>query len=78
MQAFHDGVTGISFSTTGRSLAATCEDRVLRVFSVEDLQSKNFSFKRRESLRDLVAVAFGAGHELFVLTKVTGPIICSC
>ena len=51
-------------------LAVACEDRVLRVFRVEDVSTKHFNFKRRELARDLVDVAFGAGGDLFVLSKV--------
>lgn len=71
VQVFHDSVTGLSFSESGDELAAACEDRVLRVISIKDLHAKHFNFKRKELLRDLVDVAFGAGDDLFVLTKVS-------
>lgn len=70
LQACHDSITGLSFSEDGKGLAVACEDRVLRVFSIEDLQAKHFNFKRKELLRDLIDIAFGAGGDLFVLTKV--------
>ena len=70
LQACHDSITGLSFSTTGKELAVACEDRVLRVFNMIESDSKQFSFKRKELIRDLVDVAFGAGNELFVLSKV--------
>lgn len=62
-------------------LAVACEDRVLRVFRVEDVGTKHFNFKRRELVRDLVDVAFGAGGDLFVLSKVrlhTQHSVCLC
>ena len=43
---------------------------MLRVFRVEDISTKHFNFKRKELARDLVDVAFGAGGDLFVLSKV--------
>ena len=44
---------------------------MLRVFKIEDIQSKStFSFKRKEMLRDIVDVAFGAGNDLFVSSRV--------
>ena len=51
-------------------MAVACEDRVLRVFRVEDVSTRHFNFKRRELARDLVDVAFGTGGDLFVLSKV--------
>jgi len=70
IQACQDRISGISFSGDGKQLAVACEDRVLRVFKVEDVVTKHFNFKRKELVRDLVDVAFGAGGELFVLSKV--------
>ncbi len=75
MQACQDRITGISFSGDGRDLAVACEDRVLRVFRVEEVTPKHFNFKRRELVRDLVDVAFGAGGDLFVLSKVCASFL---
>jgi WD40 repeat protein len=71
LQACQDRISGISFSGDGKELAVACEDRVLRVFRIEDVVTKHFTFKRKELVRDLVDVAFGAGGDLFVLSKVT-------
>lgn len=43
---------------------------MLRVFCLDDLNSKQFNFKRKELSRELVDVAFGAGRDLFVLSRV--------
>lgn len=41
-----DSVTGLSFSSDGRSLATACGDGVVRVFKLDDASSKSFKFLR--------------------------------
>lgn len=41
-----DAVTGICFSSDGRSLATACADGVVRVFKLDDASSKSFKFMR--------------------------------
>ncbi|XP_008232654.1 PREDICTED: transducin beta-like protein 2 [Prunus mume] len=41
-----DAVTGLCFSSDGRSLATACADGVLRVFKLDDASSKSFKFLR--------------------------------
>ena len=41
-----DSVTGICFSSDGRSLATACVDGVVRVFKLDDASSKSFKFLR--------------------------------
>uniref|UniRef100_A0A0D6R247 Anaphase-promoting complex subunit 4 WD40 domain-containing protein n=1 Tax=Araucaria cunninghamii TaxID=56994 RepID=A0A0D6R247_ARACU len=41
-----DAVTGLCFSSDGRSLATACADRVVRVFKLDDVSSKSFKFLR--------------------------------
>ncbi|KAF5466967.1 hypothetical protein F2P56_016844 [Juglans regia] len=41
-----DSVTGISFSSDGRSLATACADGVVRVFKLDNASSKSFKFMR--------------------------------
>lgn len=61
----------MSFSPDGAHVAVACDDRVLRIFSIDDAFSKNFAFKFKALSREPVDVAFGATNDLFVLTKVT-------
>ncbi|KAG2729629.1 hypothetical protein I3760_01G259700 [Carya illinoinensis] len=41
-----DSITGISFSSDGRSLATACADGVVRVFKLDNASSKSFKFMR--------------------------------
>ncbi|CAL5340197.1 unnamed protein product [Camellia sinensis] len=41
-----DSVTGLCFSSDGRSLATACADGVVRVFKLDDASSKSFKFMR--------------------------------
>ncbi|CAE6144742.1 unnamed protein product [Arabidopsis arenosa] len=41
-----DAVTGLCFSSDGRSLATACADGVIRVFKLDDASSKSFKFLR--------------------------------
>uniref|UniRef100_A0A2P2IQ75 Uncharacterized protein MANES_05G045300 n=1 Tax=Rhizophora mucronata TaxID=61149 RepID=A0A2P2IQ75_RHIMU len=41
-----DSVTGLCFSSDGRSLATACGDGVVRVFKLDDASSKSFKFLR--------------------------------
>ncbi|KAL5792573.1 hypothetical protein ACOSP7_001167 [Xanthoceras sorbifolium] len=41
-----DAVTGLCFSSDGRSLATACADGIVRVFKLEDALSKSFKFLR--------------------------------
>ncbi|KAI4354891.1 hypothetical protein L6164_003716 [Bauhinia variegata] len=41
-----DAVSGICFSSDGRSLATACADGVVRVFKLDDASSKSFKFLR--------------------------------
>ncbi|KAK9273364.1 hypothetical protein L1049_018173 [Liquidambar formosana] len=41
-----DSVTGLCFSSDGRSLATACADGVIRVFKLDDASSKSFKFLR--------------------------------
>ncbi|KAF7153773.1 hypothetical protein RHSIM_Rhsim01G0147300 [Rhododendron simsii] len=41
-----DSVTGLCFSSDGRSLATACADGVVRVFKLDDASSKSFKFLR--------------------------------
>lgn len=41
-----DAVTGLCFSSDGKSLATACADGVIRVFKLDDASSKSFKFLR--------------------------------
>ncbi|PKI77739.1 hypothetical protein CRG98_001863, partial [Punica granatum] len=41
-----DAVTGLCFSSDGRSLATACADSVIRVFKLDDASNKSFKFLR--------------------------------
>ncbi|WP_423787563.1 hypothetical protein, partial [Klebsiella pneumoniae] len=46
MKGHGDSVTGLSFSSDGRSLATACGDGLVRVFKLDDASSKSFKFLR--------------------------------
>ncbi|KAG7671967.1 putative Transducin beta-like protein 2 [Nannochloris sp. 'desiccata'] len=67
-----DTVTGISFSSDGKSLATACEDRCLRVFDLTvDIAGKNIPFKQFDLTRHGVQdVAFSASTtQVAVMTQ---------
>lgn len=70
-QGFQDSVTGLGFSPDGLHLATVCQDRVLRIFKLEDVHAKSFGVKRKSLTRDPVDVAFGTATDVFVLVQVT-------
>jgi WD40 repeat protein len=65
-------VTGISFSSDGKSLATACEDRCLRIFDlIGDIAGKNIPFKQFDLTRHGVQdVAFSASTtQVAVMTQ---------
>ncbi|XP_057980913.1 uncharacterized protein LOC131166406 [Malania oleifera] len=46
LKGHSDSVTGLCFSSDGRSLATACADGVVRVFKLDDASSKSFKFLR--------------------------------
>lgn len=67
-----DTVTGIAFSSDGKSLATACEDRCLRIFDLTvDIAGKNIPFKQFDLTRHGVQdVAFSASTtQVAVMTQ---------
>ncbi|KAF3440697.1 hypothetical protein FNV43_RR18982 [Rhamnella rubrinervis] len=68
-----DAVTGLCFSSDGRSLATACADGVIRVFKLEDASSKSFKFLRINlpAGGHPTALAFSEGASSIVVASQT-------
>lgn len=68
-----DSVTGLCFSSDGRSLATACADGVIRVFKLDDASSKSFKFLRINvpAGGHPTAVAFSDGPSSVVVASQT-------
>ncbi|CAM6024716.1 unnamed protein product [Sphagnum balticum] len=76
-----DSITGIAFTSNGRGLATACQDRVVRVFKLDDASSKSQKFLRINLPSGGIqptAVVFGEGaSQLVVATQdLSGAGLC--
>ncbi|XP_010092831.2 transducin beta-like protein 2 [Morus notabilis] len=74
-----DSVTGLCFSSDGRSLATACADGVIRIFKLDDASSKSFKFLRINlpAGGNPVAVAFSDDASSVVVASQTVAGGCS-
>lgn len=69
LKGHSDTVNGLSFSADGLSLATACDDRSVRVFSLNDVAGK-VGFKSRSLRKAPADVAFGTNSQhVAVLTR---------
>ncbi|DBB17019.1 hypothetical protein WJX82_010063 [Trebouxia sp. C0006] len=63
-----DNVGGLAFSADGSALATACEDRVIRIFKLNDVRAKNMGFMKHNMTTTPVDVAFGSAPNLLAVT----------
>lgn len=68
VQGHTDHVAGLAFSADGSCLATACEDRVVRLFKLDDVAAKNLTFMKHSMTSTPVDVAFGSASNLLAVT----------
>ena len=68
LQGHTDNVGGLAFSADGSALATACEDRVIRIFKLNDVRAKNMGFMKHNMTTTPVDVAFGSAPNLLAVT----------
>ena len=69
LQGHTDHVGGLAFSADGSSLATACEDRVVRLFKLNDVAAKNLTFMKHNMTSTPVDVAFGSASNFLAVTS---------
>ena len=68
LQGHTDNVGGLAFSADGSALATACEDRVIRIFKLNDVRARNMGFMKHNMTTTPVDVAFGSAPNLLAVT----------